>query len=244
MVLGTFLEHLDELRRRLWLAVAALAAGAGVSLFYSDRLLELAVLPARSEIAALYFFTPADAFVVKVKLALLSGLFVASPVVLWQFWLFVSPAMYAHERKAVLPFVAVTSSLFFAGAAFAFVSVLPPALRFLVGMQTEWMRPLLSVSEYLSFLSLMLVSFGLAFNLPVFVLILVWTGVVNVRMLNQFQRQVIVLIFIAAAMMTPGPDIASQLMLAVPLLVLYEASVLIAVVVDSLRRKRKEKALA
>lgn len=244
VVIGTFLEHLDELRRRLWVSVAALLAASLLSLLYADVLLELAVGPAKAEIPALYFFSPADAFVVKIKLALLSGLFVSSPVILYQFWLFLSPAMHAHEKKAVVPFVAFTTALFFSGAAFAFRYVLPATLHFLVGMQTEWMRPMLSASEYLSFLSFLLVSFGLAFNLPVFILTLVWTGVVNTRMLNQFQRQVIVLIFIAAAILTPGPDIASQLMLAVPLLVLFEGSVLAAMVLDALRRKKKEKALA
>jgi len=237
VVLGTFLEHLDELRRRLWVSVVAL------SVFYADILLDLAIGPAKTEIPALYFFSPADAFVVKIKLALLSGLFVSSPVFLYQFWLFLSPAMHAHEKKAALPFVGFTTGLFFSGAAFAFHFVLPSTLHFLVGMQTEWMRPMLSASEYLSFLSFLLISFGLAFNLPVFVLTLVWTGVVNAQMLNQFQRQVIVLIFIAAAVLTPGPDIASQLMLAVPLLILYEASVLAALGLDALRRKKKKKVL-
>lgn len=244
VVLGTFLEHLDEMRRRLWVAVGSLLAASAVSLFYADALLGLAVAPARNEIPALYFFTPADAFVVKIKLALLSGLFLSSPVLLGQLWLFLSPAMHAHEKKAVVPAALFTSALFFAGAAFAYFFVLPTALHFLVGMQTEWMKPMLSASEYLSFVSFLLVSFGIAFNLPVFVLALVWTGAVNAAMLNQFQRQVIVLIFIAAAVLTPGPDIASQLMLAVPLLVLYEASVLAALALDALRRRKKAEAPA
>lgn len=243
VVIGTFLEHVEELRRRLWAAVLAFLAGAVASLFYADRLLELAMAPAKDQIQTLYFFTPADAFVVKIKLALLSGLFVSSPVILWQLWQFLSPAMRPNEKKAIVPFVAVTSSLFAAGAAFAFHFVLPTTLKILVGMQTDLLKPMLSASEYLSFVSLLLISFGAAFNLPVFILILVWTGIVNVRMLNQFQRQVIVLIFIAAAILTPGPDIASQLMLAVPLLALYETSVLAAMAMDALRRK-KEKALA
>ena len=243
VIIGTFLEHLDELRRRLWSSVLAFLAGAGVSLFYADRLLELAFAPAKNQIQTLYFFTPADAFVVKIKLALLSGFFVSSPVILWQLWQFLSPAMRAGEKKAIVPFVIFTSALFFAGAIFAFHFVLPATLRILVGMQTDLLRRMLSASEYLSFVSLLLIAFGAAFNLPVFVLILVATGIVNVQMLNQFQRQAVVLIFIAAAILTPGPDIASQLMLAIPLLILYETSVLAAVVMDGLRR-RKEKVLA
>ncbi len=243
VIVGTFLEHLDELRRRLWAAVMAFLTGACVSLFYADSLLKLAIAPAREQIQVLYFFSPADAFIVKIKLALLSGFLVASPVILWQLWQFLSPAMRPGERKAVIPFVVFTSCLFISGAMFAFQFVVPMAFKVLVGMQTELLRPMLSASEYLSFVSLLLISFGVAFNLPVFVLILAWTGVVNVRMLNQFQRQAIVLIFIAAAILTPGPDIASQLMLAAPLLVLYETSVLAAMGMEALRRK-KEKALA
>ena len=240
VVIGTYLEHLDELRRRLWAAVATLLAASAFSLVYADQLLKIVLGPAQAQVPALYFFTPADAFVVKVKLALLSGLLVSSPVILGQFWLFISPAMHAREKKAVIPFVLFTSTLFFTGAAFAFFKVLPMTLEFLIGMQTESLRPMLSVSEYLSFVSLLVVSFGAAFNLPAFILILVLTGVVNVQMLNQFQRQVIVLIFIAAAVLTPGPDIASQLMLAVPLLALYETSVLLAVCAQALRRKKEK----
>ena len=243
-VSGTFLEHLDELRRRLWVAVLALSAASCVSLFYADKLLEWVMRPARTEIASLYFFTPSDAFAVKIKLALLSGFLVSSPVILGQFWLFVSPAMHAHERKAVPPFIAFTSALFLTGAAFSFFKVLPMTLHFLIGLQTEGLRPLLSVNEYLSFVSLMVIAFGIAFDLPVFVLILVWTGVLNTQVLNQFQRQMIVLIFIAAAVLTPGPDVSSQLMLAVPLLVLYEVSVLLAFFVSALRRRKRQKALA
>ena len=143
VVIGTFLEHLDELRRRLWAAVMAFLAGAAASLFYADRLLELAIAPAKDQIQTLYFFTPADAFLVKIKLALLSGLFVSSPVILWQLWQFLSPAMRPAERKAIVPFVLFTSALFFAGAAFAFHLVLPVALKMLVGMQTEFLRPML-----------------------------------------------------------------------------------------------------
>ncbi len=234
---GTFFEHLDELRRRLWSVVIVFLASAGGALFYADKLLEFAVAPVRSETTALYFFTPSDAFTVKIKLALLAGLLISSPVILGQFWLFISPAMHKNEKKAVLPLVILTSLLFLAGAAFSFWKVVPVTLHFLLSMQTEWMRPMLSVSEYLSFLTMMVVAFGLAFNFPVFILIPVIAGILNAKMLNQFHRQVVVLIFIAAAILTPGPDIASQLMLAVPLIVLFELSLLGAVIIERLRKK-------
>ena len=119
------------------------AAGA---LFYSDRLLEWAVRPILSETGALYFFNPSDAFTVKIKLALLAGFLISSPVILGQLWFFISPALHPHEKKAILPVVTLTSILFLAGAAFSFFKVVPVTLHFLIGMQTEWVRPMLSVS--------------------------------------------------------------------------------------------------
>ena len=218
-------------------------ASSALSVFFSDRLLEFVTAPVRLETESLYFFTPVDAFTVKIKLALLTGLLISSPVILGQFWLFVSPAMYGHEKKAVFPFVAVTSALFLAGAAFSFYKVVPVTLHFLLGMKTPWMKPILSVSEYLSFLTMMVSGFGLAFNLPVFILIPVMLGVLNTRMMNQFHRQVIVLIFILAAVLTPGPDIASQLLLAVPLVLLFELSLLAAFVAERMRKKKKAEVL-
>jgi sec-independent protein translocase protein TatC len=244
VVVGTFLEHLDELRRRLWIAVLTFLVLAGVAFIYSDRLLGLALLPLGSEAPVLYFFTPAEVFVVKMKLALLAGFFMASPVITVQFWLFVSPAMRPTEKRAVLPWAFLTWLLFATGAAFAFLKVLPITLGFLLSLQSDVLRPLLSVSQYLSFVGMMLFSFGVAFNLPIFVLALAATGLVNSAVLNQFQRQVIILIFIAAAILTPGPDIASQLLLALPLILLYELGVAFAWILEWTRRAKKEKVLA
>jgi sec-independent protein translocase protein TatC len=137
----------------------------------------------------------------------------------------------------------ISITLFILGAAFSFYGVIPVTLHFLIGMQSEFMRPMVSVSEYLSFLTSMVFAFGVAFNLPVFILALVGSGLVSAKMLNQFQRWAILIIFILAAVLTPGPDIASQLMLAVPLLILFELSIAGAVVLERMRRKNSAKAL-
>ena len=239
VVIGTFLEHLDELRRRLWVAVGAFLACSLGSFFYSETLLKWAVAPMGATPETLYFFSPAEMLIARMKLALLAGFLIASPVLVAQFWLFVSPAMHRHERRAVMPVIIVTSALFLAGSWFAYMKVLPAALGFFLSQSSSVVRPMLSVSEYLSFVAMTLVSFGIAFNLPVFILALAATGVVNVRMLNQFQRQVIVLIFIAAAILTPGPDIASQLLMAVPLVALFEVSVLGAAILEWFRQRGK-----
>ena len=239
---GTFFEHLDELRQRLIVSLSAFFICALPAMFYSERLLDWLMGPLVRELPAAYFFSPADAFVVKVKVALLGAAVLSSPVVLGQLWFFITPALYGNEKRALLPLIILTTFLFILGAVFSFYGVVPITLHFLIGMQSEFMRPLVSVSEYLSFLTSMVFAFGVAFNLPVFILALVGSGMVSAKMLNQFQRWAVLIIFILAAVLTPGPDIASQLMLAVPLLVLFELSIAGAVLLERMRRKNSVKA--
>ena len=231
----TFFEHLDELRKRLLIALTAVGVCSVVSYAFSDRLLNFLLKPIQQEIGQLYFFTPQEAFVVKIKIALLSGFLVALPVVLWQLWLFISPALHVNEKKAAWPLVIVTTSLFVSGVLFAFFLVLPVAFKFLLSMETEFLKPMISVSEYIDFLNSMLLAFGISFNMPVFVMAFVLSGMVDAETLNRYQKHAIVLIFIAAAILTPGPDIASQFLLAIPLLILFEISVLGAFLI----KKRK-----
>ncbi len=234
----TFGGHLEEFRKRLLVSLAAIGAAAAFCFFYVDEILSVLIAPIRPQIGQIYFFSPTDAFVIKMKAVLLAAIVIASPMVVCQLWLFLSPGMYAKEKKAVFFIVFLASFLFAAGALFSFFSVLPPALDFLIGQQTEYLKPLVSMNEYLSFLTGMMVAFGFAFNLPVFVTALVAAGAVRVKTLNLYQRHIVVFIFIAAALLTPGPDIASQLMLAAPLLILFEFSVFAGWIVESLRKKK------
>ena len=238
---GTFFEHLDELRKRLVISLAAYFIALIPPLTCSGMLLNFVARPLAETVPSVYFFSPADAFVVKLKVCLLAAAVLSSPVILGQFWIFISPALYRNERRALLPVIFITSGLFLAGALFAFTQVVPVALHFLIGMRTEFMQPLVSVSEYLSFVTSMVLAFGIAFNLPVFVLILVGSGLVRAKTLNQFQRLVILIIFIAAAVLTPGPDVASQLLLAIPLLILFEISVVCAMILEKFRAKAAAK---
>lgn len=224
----TFFDHLEELRRRLLISVAAVAAGTLAGYFFSDRALRHFLRPIRDQIGQAYFFSPAEALVVKLKVAMLLGVLLAAPVLFWQFWFFVSPALFHKERKIFLALVTVTAALFISGALFCFYGVLPTALRFLVGLRSDVLVPMISITEYVSFLTGMSLAFGVAFNLPVVILGLVKAGVLNSTLLRHYQRHAIVLIFIAAAILTPGPDIASQFMLAVPLFILFEGSVVLA----------------
>lgn len=216
----------------------ALAIVSTVCFAFIEKILDFLISPILPQIGQVYFFSPADAFVIKIKAALLAGLVLSSPIILSQAWLFISPALYPTEKKAVLPLIIITSTLFISGALFSFCVVLPMTLQFLIGQQTAYLKPMVSMSEYMSFVSGMMLSFGVAFNLPVFILALIATGVTTVQGLNKLQKHAIVIIFIAAAILTPGPDIASQLTLAVPLLVLFEVSIVAGWVVEKMFLKR------
>ena len=236
----TFIGHLDEFRWRLIVCLTTVAVFSVICYFYSDPLLRFITSPIRLRVPEIYFFSPAEAFVVKVKTALLGGFLAASPVILTQLWLFVSPGLYGNEKKAVFPLVFITSFLFLTGSAFCFFKVMPAALDFLLSMQTDFYKPMVSMTEYVSFLSGMLFAFGVAFNLPVFVLAAVASGALSVKTLNTYQRHVIVLLFIVSAVLTPSPDIASQFMLAVPLVLLFEISVGVAVLVEAARQRKRK----
>ncbi|MGH7197773.1 MAG: twin-arginine translocase subunit TatC [Candidatus Omnitrophota bacterium] len=235
----TFFEHLDELRKRLILSLGAVGLGAAAGYLCADKILEILTGPLRDQNEPLYFFSPADAFIVKLKIALLAGLVLASPIVISQVWLFVAPALHKNEKRAVAPLAALTSVLFLAGAAFSFFTVMPLALNFFIGMKTAFLRPMISVTEYVGFLTMMTLAFGIAFNLPVFVMAFVLTGLWDAKGLGRYQKHAIVLIFILAAVLTPGPDIASQCLLAAPLVLLFELSVAGAFAVEFLKKKNK-----
>lgn len=236
----TLIGHLDELRRRVFISLTAVGIGALCAYFKADAILAILVRPLGEAAAPLVYFGPTDAFVAQIKVALFAGLLAASPVVIGQLWLFVSPALYGKERRILFPITILTSALFLTGAVFCYFFVLPPALRFLMGTEHVWMRPMLSVNEYLAFVTWMMTAFGIAFNLPLAILAAVVAGVLDASTLMRYQRHAIVLIFIAAAILTPTPDIASQLFLAAPMTFLYEVSVAGAFMIQRARKKKKE----
>lgn len=221
----TFTGHLAELRRRIIVSLSAVSAAAIFCFFYSTEILDILVRPIRGRVGEFYFFSPADAFIIKVKTALLAGLVVASPLVACELWLFISPGLKRQEKAALLPVIFAASFLFLGGALFCFYCVLPTTLEFLMGQQTAYLKPMVSMNEYLGFLSGMMIAFGVSFNLPVFVAGAAAAGVVTAQSLRRHWRHAVVVIFIAAAVLTPSPDIASQLALALPMMALYELSV-------------------
>jgi sec-independent protein translocase protein TatC len=223
----TFIEHLEDLRKRLIVSLIAVGIGFIICYIFSVQIFQFLMMPllkAMPQGATMIFTTPAEAFFTYMKVGLLAGLFAASPIVLYQIWLFVAPALYSHEKRYAIPFVCFSTLLFIGGAAFGYFIVFPIGAKFFMSFATDFIQPAPRLKEALSFSSMLLLTFGLAFEFPLFMLFLAKLGVVNARMLARNRKYVIVLIFIATAILTP-PDPLSQLMMAIPFVALYEASI-------------------
>jgi sec-independent protein translocase protein TatC len=158
-------------------------------------------------------------------LALVCGVLLASPVIFWQIWKFVAPGLYKHEKRALLPFSFLSSLCFLGGAAFGYFVVFPPAFNFLLGYSADFLDPMPAVNEYFSLSLRLLLAFGVIFELPILMVFLAKIGIVDVAFLNKNRKYAILINFIVAAILTPTPDIVNQLLMGVPLLVLYEISV-------------------
>lgn len=222
-------SHLDELRRRVIVCLVVFSAASIICYFFSRQILDFLTWPLRQDTpASLYFQQPHEAFFIALKTAAFAGFFFSSPVIFTQAWLFVSPGLYEPEKKWLKPLIFISVILFLAGAAFSYAFVIPFGLKFLLSFQTESLKPILDIGSYFSFLTGMMLAFGILFIFPVIQLGLVRLGLVSTATLSRSRRIIIVLIFIAAAVLTPSPDPFSQLLLAIPLWGLFEISLLAA----------------
>jgi len=222
-----FTAHLEELRRRL--IVCAIAVGVGFLLAYGfkERLFQILVRPltqVMQEGDTLIFTGLPEAFFTYLKVAFLTGLMLAAPVIIYQFWLFVAPGLYDKEKRLLLPIVLLSSFFFVGGALFGYFVVFPYGFQFFLGFATEHIRPMPSMKEYLGFAAKMLLAFGVAFELPLVLTSMARLGLVSVSFLKRNRKYAILIIFTVAAILTP-PDVVSQVMMAVPLMVLYELSI-------------------
>jgi sec-independent protein translocase protein TatC len=224
-----FTAHLAELRKRLIICFIAIGIGFLIAYAYSSQIFEWLVQPLIGVLPPgdkLVFTALPEAFFIYIKTSFIAGIVLASPVIFYELWMFVAPGLYQKEKRYVLPFVVISSLLFAGGALFGYYVVFPVGFRFLVGFSTENIRALPSLQLYLSFCLKLLVGFGLVFELPVLAFFLGWAGIINARMMAKNRRIAILLVFIISAIVTP-PDVVSQIMLAVPLYLLYEASIII-----------------
>ena len=240
------LDHLIELRKRLLWSIAALVVAFGISFLFVDQIFAILVRPLTEAFPAgegrLVYTKLYEAFFVEVKLALFSAFFLAFPIIANQIWRFVAPGLYANEKRAFLPFLIATPVLFAAGASLAYFIVMPLAFDWFLGFQGETgglsLEALPSTDEYLSLVMQFILAFGIAFQLPILILLVERAGLVTLEQLSSARRYVIVIAFFVAALLTP-PDIISQLLLGIPLIMLFEASL---VVIRLARRKKRKKA--
>lgn len=223
-------SHLAELRKRLILSFVSVGVGFIVCYAFSQNLFDLLSRPLLKMMpsgSTLIFTSVAEAFFTYMKVAFIAGLMLASPFVLFQIWAFVAPGLYRHEKRYVIPFVTAGSFFFILGILFAYFIAIPVGFRFLLGYATDFIKPMPSMKEYLSFSIKFLLAFGLVFEFPVVLVLLARIGVVDANMMARHRKYAILLIFIFAAVMTP-PDIISQLLMAIPLMGLYELSILLS----------------
>jgi len=226
----TFLEHLQELRTRILVSIAAIAVSfAGLYAFFDKKLVELFMLPMTRAIAGkgkFQFTSPAEGFIFDLKISFLAGVLAATPVIFYQLWKFIAPALYKNERKLILPFILLSTLLFVGGAAFGYGIVFPFAFRFFAGFAFAGVEMNPRLSDYFTFATRMLLAFGLVFEFPLAALFAARIGLIDTKFMNRNRKYAIIIIFIAAAVLTPGPDVISQLLLAFPLWFLYELSVI------------------
>jgi len=231
----SFLDHLGELRMVIIHSLVVFFVLSVVCWFFSGRILDLLI--ADLPVESLYFLSPIEAFMVRVKISFVLGLMGAFPFILFKTWAFISPGLFAHERRRIYPLVLSSSVLFYIGVAFCYMVLIPTVMGFLLSFGTEFLNPLISVVAYFAFVARLCFAFGIVFQVPIVVLLLSMLGIVTPGWLLRQWRVGIVVVFVGAAVLTP-PDAVSLLMMAFPVLALYIASILVAYVV--VRRKEPD----
>ena len=237
-----FLDHPEELRWRILWSLAALVIGVAVGFVVVLKLNLIGLLerPIAPFLAGqkLVYTHPGDPFGIVMKAAFALGVVFALPVILYQAWAFLSPALYAHEKRLAIPLVIGAAVLFLAGVSLSYFVILPFTLNFLLGFQTESLQPMITASGYFGFAISMSLAFGVVFELPIAIVALTALGVVTPAMLRRWRRHAVILCVVGSAFITPGADIMSLLAMAVPLYLLYELSIAASHVVHRRRERR------
>jgi len=229
----SFLEHLDELRRRLMIAAGAVAAGMAVSFFFIQRIVDFVMVPLSAMLpqgSTFISYEMTEGFMLYMKIAALTGLLVASPIVMLQFWMFIAPGLYSHEKRFAIPFVFLATFFFLLGAAFSHYFVFPFAFGFFANFfgANSYVRFMPSIGPLFAAYVKMLLAMGLVFQLPTVIFFLARMGMVTAGWLVRKTKYAILIIFVVAAVITPGPDVVSQTLVAAPMLLLYAISIGIA----------------
>jgi sec-independent protein translocase protein TatC len=238
-----FMGHLSELRKRLVISVVVVFIGFLVSFTYSEFLFKMLVFPMHSGISfktaypyvyivtrdidsSLVFLGPAEAFWAHMKIAMIFAIIATSPILFFELWRFMAPGFHEKEKKMAVPFLLVTTGLFIFGTLFCFIIVLPFAMKFLLTYKTESLTPMIAVGRYIDFCLKFILAFGIVFELPVVLVFLTRLGVVTPKTLAKNRKYAVLLAFVAAAILTPTPDAFNQVLMAVPIIFLYEGGII------------------
>jgi sec-independent protein translocase protein TatC len=228
---ASFMEHLDELRGRLIRCVIILVVATLLAFSFKEVLFHFFMIPIQPLIAKepglLSVLSPLEMFIVYLKLSFTAGLALSYPILLYQFWAFLGPALHGKERRAVFPFLFFGSFAFFVGAAFCFTLVLPVGLEVLHAMLPPEVEAHYSTASYFGLVTMMALAFGFVFDLPVIMVLLARVGILHPKTVAKYRRYIIVGLFVVGAMLTP-PDPYTQIMLALPLWILFELGLLIS----------------
>ncbi len=242
-----FLEHLEELRRRIFYSLGAVVVGFFACWAYAERIYEIMQRPIMEALRhnslpeKFVYLNPTEPFNMYLKVAFLAGLFVTSPIVLYQVWAFIAPGLYRHEKRYVTPFMVSTVALFLAGGYFGYKLVYPQALEFLIGYGKQF-QPMITIGEYTNLFLTIIIGMGVIFEMPILVFFLSLMGIVSAGWMWRNLRYSILVIFIIAAIITPTTDIMNMCIFAAPMVALYILSIAIAWLVHpKQRRARREK---
>jgi sec-independent protein translocase protein TatC len=234
----SFLEHLEELRKRILHSLIAVAVAFGLSWTFADTLFKVVSVPIRKTGVELIVTSPTEAFNLELKLALLAAIFLGAPFILGQVWLFISPGLYKHERRYALPFILSSSILFILGGMFGYFVAFPYALVFLI----DWAKnmgvtPRISASEYFDLFIMVELGLAVIFEIPALIFVLSRIGIVSGPFLLKNTRYAVLIAFLVAAIITPTTDIPNMMMMAVPMVALYLLGVIVAYVFGKKRKK-------
>ncbi|MFC1508074.1 twin-arginine translocase subunit TatC [Candidatus Omnitrophota bacterium] len=222
----TFVEHLEELRGRIIKSVIFIIITTALIFSFSDKILSFI----SRGVDSLVFIAPQEAFLTTIKIALFGGLYLSSPFILYQVWQFVSSGLESSEKKYALIFGFFSFILFLLGSIFGYLVIVPIGMRFLISFGSEFLTPMISIGKYITFLTTLCFAFGLVFQLPVAILFLTKIGIITPKLLRERRKYAVIIIFIIGAIFTP-PDIVTQCLMAVPLIALYELSILLSTLV-------------
>ena len=252
-------EHLGELRNRILISVIVVTIAFGICFNYSEYIFNLltsplhytlefsihnpyiSYIPSNKPGINLVFLAPAEALWMHMKIAFISAFILSSPLVFFEVWRFIAPGLLEKERKYALPFIVTTSFLFLIGALFCFIIILPFAMNFLLNYKTQNLQPMISVEKYMDFCLKFILAFGAIFELPVILVFLTRMGIVTHEFLAKNRKYAVLIAFIAAAVLTPTPDAFNQTLMAVPIIILYEAGIWASRIFNKKKKPEAEK---